>query len=109
MYNYVINESNTVEVFIDGQELPMLRQPNYPNGDSFDSYSEAEDWAKLFILALEDKSNAFAPNGKGLVGESQPTDQDILDNLKKTAAEFGENVPQDLTNAISDLESKLNN
>ena len=78
MYTYTVNDSNTVEVFVEGQEAPMLRQPHYPNKDAFDTREEAENWARLFIAALEDRGNNFAPDGRGLEGKNQPTEEEIL-------------------------------
>jgi hypothetical protein len=107
MYTYTVNDSNTIEVFIEGQEAPMLRQPNYPNQDVFDTKSEAEEWAQLFIASLESRENPFAPIGKGIAGQPQPTDEQILEHLKAEAQQYGENVPPQLTERIQELEAKI--
>jgi hypothetical protein len=107
MYTYTVNNSNTVEVFVEGQEAPMLRQPHYPNQDAFDTKSEAETWAQLFIASLESRENPFAPIGKGIAGEPQPTDEQILEHLKKEAEQHGENVPPQLAERIQELEAKI--
>jgi hypothetical protein len=83
MYRYTVNDSNTIEVFVEGQEAPMLRQPNYPNEDTFDTKAEAEEWAQHFIASLESRENPYAPIGKGIAGEPKPTDDQLakfLDN-----------------------------
>jgi hypothetical protein len=69
---YEIDESNTVRLFNDSEQIPFQVQPHYPNGDTFDTMSEAENWAKLAIAAFE-PDQPFAPNGKGLQGEPKPT------------------------------------
>jgi hypothetical protein len=107
MYTYKVNNSNTVEVFVEGQEAPMLRQPHYPNQDAFDTKAEAETWAQLFIASLESRENPFAPTGKGIAGEPQPTDEQILEYLNKEAEQYGENVPPHLAQRIQELEAKL--
>jgi hypothetical protein len=107
MYTYTVNDANTVEVFVEGQEPPMLRQPHYPNQDVFDTKAEAEEWAQLFIASLESRDNPFAPVGKGIPGEPQPTDADILAMLKEQAESYGDNVPQDLADRIADLEAAI--
>ena len=108
MYTYTVNDANTVEVFVKGQEAPMLRQPHYPNQDTFDTKAEAEEWAQLFIASLVDRSNLFAPIGKGVPGESQPDDLEILEHLKNEAVTYGDNVPQHLADEIARLEAIVN-
>jgi hypothetical protein len=83
MYTYTVNDSNTVEVFVEGQEAPMLRQPHYPNKDAFETKAEAEEWAQLFIASLENRENNFAPDGKGLAGKIQPTEEQILEKINQ--------------------------
>lgn len=107
MYTYTVNDANTVEVFAEGQEAPMLRQPHYPNQDAFDTKAEAEEWAQLFIASMEDEAAPFAPIGKGIAGEPKPTKEEILERLKKQAEEYGENVPEQLAQRIADLEAEL--
>lgn len=107
MYTYTVNDANTVEVFAEGQEAPMLRQPHYPNQDAFDTKAEAEEWAQLFIASMEDEAAPFAPIGKGIAGEPKPTKEEILERLKKQAEEYGENVPEQLAKRIADLEAEL--
>ena len=107
MYTYTVNDANTIEVFVEGQEAPMLRQPHYPNQDAFDTKAEAEEWAQLFIASMEDEAAPFAPIGKGIAGEPKPTKEEILERLKKQAEEYGDNVPEQLAKRIADLEAEL--
>jgi hypothetical protein len=107
MYTYTVNDSNTVEVFVEGQEAPMLRQPHYPNQDAFDTKSEAEEWAQLFIAAMEDENAPFSPIGKGIPGEPKPTKEQILEQLKAQAEQYGENVPEQIASRIAELETEL--
>jgi len=73
---YTIDEVLTVRVFNDGETVPFWLQPQYPNGDKFDNYAEAEAWAKLAVASyLPDEP--FVPMGKGLVGEPKPTPEQI--------------------------------
>jgi len=107
MYTYTVNNAKTIEVFAEGQEAPMLRQPHYPNQDAFDTKAEAEQWAQLFITSMTDEAAPFAPIGKGIPGEPKPTKAEILERLKKQAEEHGENVPEQLAKRIADLEAEL--
>ena len=56
---------------------PFWYQPDYPNGDKFDSFDEAETWAKLAVKSHDPKYGYFAPNGKGLAGDAKPTEQEL--------------------------------
>lgn len=107
MYTYTVNDSNTIEVFVEGQEEPTLRQPHYPNQDPFETKAEAEDWAQLYISSIVDEDALYAPIGKGIAGEAKPTPEQILEMLLKRSESFGEDVPQDLTDRISALQAEL--
>ena len=74
--NYTIDETFAVRVFNDGEDVPFLFQPHYPNTDKFDTYEEAEAWAKLFVASLEPDA-PYVPNGKGLAGQPKPTAEEI--------------------------------
>lgn len=107
MHTYTINEDNTVEVFGEGETVPFLRQPHYPNGDAFDTREEAETWAQLFIEALVNEEAPYAPIGKGMEGEPKPTKEEMLAMLQERAEEFGDDVPEQLAQRISELEAEI--
>ena len=79
---YEIDDNFAVRVFSDEEDVPFLFQPNYPNEDSFDSYEEAETWAKLFIDSNLITEAPYAPNGKGLPGQPKET-KEQLDKLMR--------------------------
>jgi len=66
---YEIDEDNAVKVYQDGEDVPFLFQPNYPNRTPFESQADAEEWAKLYVESMLDDSAPYAPQGKGLQGE----------------------------------------
>ena len=74
---YEISSNNEVSLYNIGTLAPFQFQPNYPNGDSFDTPAEAETWAQLAIASF-DPTQPFAPDGKGLLGKPKkppmPTD-----------------------------------
>lgn len=107
MYTYTVNDANTVEVFVEGQEAPMLRQPHYPNQDAFDTKAEAEEWAQLFISSMTDETAPFAPVGKGVAGQPKPTPEQMLEILKEQAEKYGDNVPEHIAAKIAELEAQL--
>lgn len=107
MHTYTIDENKTIEVFGEGEEVPFLRQPNYPNGDAFDTREEAETWAQLFIEALVNEEAPYAPVGKGMEGEPKPTKEEMLAMLQERAAQFGDDVPEQLVQRIADLEAEI--
>ena len=73
---YEIDENFAVRIFNDNENVPFWFQPDYPNGDSFDSYDEAQTWAQLAIASY-DENEPFVPIGKGLSGEPKPTPEEV--------------------------------
>jgi hypothetical protein len=73
---YEITNENVVLVFNDGDIMPFLSQPDYPNSDKW-TKAEATEWAEIYIASL-DKSNLFyAPDGRGLARKAKPTAEEI--------------------------------
>jgi hypothetical protein len=66
-----------VKIYDEINAEPFWYQPDYPNGDKFDSFEEAEEWAKLAVKSHDPDYGYFAPNGKGLDGEAKPSGNDI--------------------------------
>jgi hypothetical protein len=67
---YTVDETTfAINIYADGEDVPFLFQPNYPNGDTFDSVEEATAWAEASIAAHSAEVKVNAPNGKGLAGE----------------------------------------
>jgi hypothetical protein len=73
---YTVDEKNEVRIYDDGAEFPFWYQPDYPNGDKFDSFEEAETWAKLAVASYQE-NEPFAPDGKGMPGRAKPTAEEI--------------------------------
>lgn len=84
------NKTFAISIFHDDDAIPFQIQPDYPNGDLFDSVEEASAWAEASIAAHSPECKVFAPNGKGLAGEvkQDPIEvQAVLDKLGLTAEE----------------------
>ncbi len=78
---YEIDQTTFAISLYDGvNPEPFQFQPDYPNTDKFDSYAEAEEWAKLAIKSHDPDYGFYAPNGKGLAGEAKPTEAQILES-----------------------------
>lgn len=78
---FKINESNNaISFFLDDSITPFVYQPTYPNGDLFESYLDAENWANTFILAFNDQSYPTPPLGHGLPAE-QRVSESIENNI----------------------------
>jgi hypothetical protein len=78
--HYEIDESTfAVNIYDDINPEPFWYQPTYPNGDTFDTYAEAEEWAKAAMTSQDPDYPFFVPNGKGLPGEPKPTEKEILE------------------------------
>jgi hypothetical protein len=76
--NYTIdNQTFAINIYDGVNPEPFWYQPDYPNGDKFDSYNEADNWAKLAIQSMDSEYGYFPPNGKDLSPEAKPTAQQI--------------------------------
>jgi len=88
---YEVNpETYAIKIYNDGDDVPFQFQPDYPNGDKFDSVNEASAWAELSIAAHLPECLIHAPNGKGLAGEAKPDPkarENLLAKLGITEAE----------------------
>lgn len=88
---YEVNpDTFAINIYQDGESVPFHFQPDYPNGDKFDSVEEASAWAELSIAAHSDNCLIYAPNGKGLAGEAKPDPkarENLLAKLGITEAE----------------------
>lgn len=76
---YNVDVNNTVTVTAEGQSVPFLSQPHYPNGDAWEDAAAAATWAELFIASIEDADAPYAPIGQGLPGEPKPTAEQIAE------------------------------
>lgn len=68
--HYTINPSSfAINIYMSGNSIPIIFQPNWPNGTSWESYADAENWAQLCILSITDDDAPYAPAGPGLNGD----------------------------------------
>lgn len=72
-----ILENNTVEIFSDQQDVPFLRQPNWPSGDAWASAEEARGWAEMYVESMEVAEAPFAPMSPGGERKPKPTEEEI--------------------------------
>lgn len=63
--------SFAVNIYVSGNNTPVIYQPNWPNGTPWGSYADANSWAQLCISSITNQSAPYAPAGPGLVGESK--------------------------------------
>lgn len=67
---YTIDNNNfAVNIFVSGNPVPIIFQPDWPNGTQWNNYAEADSWAQLCILSITDPDAPYAPAGPGLDGE----------------------------------------
>lgn len=69
---YEISEDGSVLIFDGVNELPFLKQPNWPAGQAWGK-GEAKSWAEQFILAMTDETADFAGNSPDEPIISRPT------------------------------------
>ena len=83
--HYTIDPNTFAISIFDGINAePFWLQPDYPNGDKFDSVEEATAWAELAIKSHDPEYKFYAPNGKGLAGEPKP-DLAAIEAAKQSA------------------------
>lgn len=76
---YTVDELTfAINIYNDGDDVPFQFQPDYPNGDPFDSVAEATLWAEAAVAAHNPETLVKAPSGKGLEGEAKLT-QPMID------------------------------
>jgi len=73
---YEITDDNVVLVFNDGETVPFLSQPDFPNRDPW-TKAEAKEWADVYIASLHESNLFYAPEGKGLACKAKPTPEEI--------------------------------
>jgi hypothetical protein len=87
---YTVDETTfAINIYADGEDVPFLFQPDYPNGDKFDSVEEATAWAEASIAARSASAKVYAPNGKGLAGEPKLDLEAIAQAREELLAKLG--------------------
>lgn len=62
---YKVNdETFLVEIFSPIQEEPFIYQPDWPNGDPFESVEDATEWAEEFVAYFNKETNIPPRNFK---------------------------------------------
>ena len=90
-----------IRIFNDGDDVPYQFQPDYPNGDPFDSAAEAATWAEASIAAHDPAVLVNAPSGKGLPGESKITPLMALKASAKTKLMSGTPLTAEEVDALT--------
>lgn len=53
MFTYKVDETNTVSIYADGAESPLILQDINPSGEAWANLSEATAWAEDYIAKVE--------------------------------------------------------
>jgi hypothetical protein len=62
-----VGENNVIRFYDDeSRSHVVVLQPNYPNGDSFDTVEEATAWAEALVDFRNSETTPQPPAGKGL-------------------------------------------
>ena len=70
-YKFVIDEDG-VKFFADADTIPFLLQPNWPDGDAWET-GEAESWAAQKLLELTDADADLPGNNRDNHPRPRPT------------------------------------
>jgi hypothetical protein len=80
---YEINKTTfEVKLYQDNDDIPFGVQPHYPNGDTFNTFAEAETWAQLAIEGVTNPNAPYAPLGKNIPGDKKATPEEIEEYIK---------------------------
>lgn len=91
MYYKIDAETFAISLYDGIAAEPFQFQPDYPNLDKFDSYAEAEEWAKSAIKSHDPDYGFYPPDGKGLPEKPKPTEAQILESkLQRTGLTVSE-------------------
>lgn len=63
---FISEDTNLVNICVDGSDIPFIVQPNWPNGEEWASVEEATLWAEAKVLEINDATAPMAPVGPGL-------------------------------------------
>ena len=77
---YEVDSTDFAVRIYDDNNVNFWYQPQYPNGDTFDSYEEAETWAQAALNSQNPEYGFLAPIGKNIPAEPKPTPQQIVEN-----------------------------
>jgi hypothetical protein len=69
-YRFVV-DADGVKFFADADTIPFLLQPNWPNGDAWET-GEAESWAGQKLLELTDVDADLAGNSRDQHPRARP-------------------------------------
>lgn len=61
-FRYEIDKKNAVWIFVQGNDVASVFQPDWPDGTPWASKAQAEAWAKAWILSMTDPTAPFAGN-----------------------------------------------
>jgi hypothetical protein len=105
---YEIKENNIVEIFYDEATVPSLRQPKWPNGETWSDTAEATAWAELYIASINDETAPFAPNARGEEGRAKPTAKQKAERDAARKAVEDATTPEDRKAAQEALRALFN-
>jgi len=63
---YEIDENNAISVYAEGESVPFLWQPHYPNLTPFPDRAAAELWATQYLAYFADPENVAFPEEPAL-------------------------------------------
>jgi hypothetical protein len=82
MNNYVVEVTDSLELLIwetAGSEFPVISQPHWPDRTPWNSATEAEEWANVYIESVTNPDYGYSPG-------SNPSEP-IVANLEPEVAE----------------------
>jgi hypothetical protein len=82
---YELDENNGINIFEEGNEIPVIYQPHWPDGTPWADAAEARSWAEIKIAEITDPEAPLAGNSPSEPTFPRPTEEDMrLARLRAT-------------------------
>ena len=76
---YSIDDDNVIKLYkFDNFDMPFLIQPTWPNNEEFGSREEAEEWAKIQVISMTDRSALRPKKYRGEPDRFGPSPEEFL-------------------------------
>jgi len=82
---YELDENNGINIFEEGNEIPVIYQPHWPDNTPWADAAEARSWAEIKIAEITDPEAPLAGNSPSEPTFPRPTEEDMrLARLRAT-------------------------
>jgi hypothetical protein len=77
-FRYEIDENNAVLIYAEGNDVPVVFQPDYPDTTPWANKTDASNWAKAWITAITDPTAPLPGNSPSEPTIPRPKEQPVV-------------------------------